>query len=140
MGTGKTVKADQPQGRRLVDVSISSWAESFVLDRSVHCAERTVEFYQHKLARFQEFCQEEGIQEVEDIRSDDIRRYIAWLEARGHNPGGRHAHFRVLRTFLRWYDNEMDPEWNRNPIDRVQAPKVPRMCCPPSMTRPSSSF
>jgi integrase/recombinase XerD len=42
----------------------------------------------------------------------------------GHCPGGRHAAYRVLKTFLRWYDDEVEPEGWRNPIDKVKAPKL----------------
>lgn len=54
-----------------------------------------------------------------------IRQYLLWLEAEGHNPGGRHAHYRALRAFLYFYEAEVEPENWKNPISKVSAPKVP---------------
>jgi integrase/recombinase XerD len=42
----------------------------------------------------------------------------------GHNPGGQHAAYRVLKTFLRWYEFEAEPEGWRNPITKVKAPRL----------------
>ena len=48
-----------------------------------------------------------------------------WLETKGHNKGGVHAHFRVLRSFLYWYEDENDyTDWV-NPIQKVKV-KRPR--------------
>ena len=48
-----------------------------------------------------------------------------WLEEVGHNPGGRHAHFRAIRSFLYWYENDAEPKDWKNPIKKVKAPIVP---------------
>jgi integrase/recombinase XerD len=47
------------------------------------------------------------------------------LEDAGHNPGGRHAHFRAIRSFLYWYENDAEPEDWKNPIKKVRAPIIP---------------
>lgn len=46
------------------------------------------------------------------------------LAENGHNPGGIHAHYRVIRTFFNWWEDEIEPENWRNPIHRVKAPKL----------------
>ncbi len=48
-----------------------------------------------------------------------------WLEDKGHNKGGVHAHFRVLRSFLYWYELENDFINWANPIQKVKV-KRPR--------------
>jgi len=53
-----------------------------------------------------------------------IRQYLLFLEAREHNPGGIHAAYRVLRTFLYWWEAETEPEGWKNPIKKVKAPKL----------------
>jgi len=49
-----------------------------------------------------------------------IREYLLWLEGKGHNKGGVHAHFRVLRSFLYWYELENDLVGWANPIRKVK--------------------
>jgi integrase/recombinase XerD len=52
-----------------------------------------------------------------------IREYLLFLE-RTHNPGGVHAHFRTLRTFLFWWEDEVEPDDWKNPIRKVKAPRL----------------
>ena len=47
------------------------------------------------------------------------------LEATGHNKGGRHACYRSLKTFLYWWEEELEPEGWKNPIRKVKPPKLP---------------
>ena len=49
---------------------------------------------------------------------------MLYLQEDGHNPGGIHIGYRILKTFLRWYDLESEPENWRNPIYKVKAPKL----------------
>lgn len=46
-----------------------------------------------------------------------------WLDDRGHNPGGIHACFRAVKTFLLWWEDEIEPEGWVNPIRKVKAPR-----------------
>jgi hypothetical protein len=68
------------------------------------------------------------IQEITNIKQITpitIREYILWLEVAGHNPGGRHAHYRAIRSLLYWYEDEVEPEGRKNPIKKVKAPIIP---------------
>ena len=50
---------------------------------------------------------------------------MIWLDTdEKHNPGGVHAAYRVLKTFLRWYEQEAEPEGWKNPIAKIKAPKL----------------
>jgi integrase/recombinase XerC/integrase/recombinase XerD len=64
------------------------------------------------------------VSEIEQIAPDVIRAYLLELEARGANPGGRHAKSRALRAFLTWYQAEAEPDGWTNPITKVKPPKV----------------
>jgi hypothetical protein len=56
------------------------------------------------------------------ITPNVIRQYILWLEAAGHNPGGRNAHYRAIRAFLYWIEDEVETEGWQNPIKKALAP------------------
>ena len=74
---------------------------------------------------FIKFCDFQQITNVLQIKPIVIREYILWLETAGHNPGGRHAHYRALRAFLYWYQDEVEPVGWQNPIKKVKAPIKP---------------
>jgi site-specific recombinase XerD len=49
---------------------------------------------------------------------------MLFLEEQGHNSGGQHMNYRVLKTFLLWYEAEYEPDGWKNPIRKVKAPKL----------------
>jgi len=53
-----------------------------------------------------------------------LREYLLEFEIEGHNPGGCHAAYRTVKTFLRWWENEVEPKDWTNPIRKVKAPKM----------------
>jgi hypothetical protein len=57
----------------------------------------------------------------EAIAPNVIRQFLLWHEETGHNPGGLHAAFRVLRTFLLRYESEAEPEGCRNFLAAAKA-------------------
>jgi len=60
-----------------------------------------------------------------DLTPDHLRRYLLDL-GRRRNPGGVHASYRALKTFLRWVEAEYEPPGWRNPIDKVHPLKLPQ--------------
>ncbi len=46
------------------------------------------------------------------------------LEDNGHNPGGRHACYRAVKTFLYWWVDEVEPEGWKNPVQKVKLPRL----------------
>jgi site-specific recombinase XerD len=100
--------------------------ESFLIDRkSQGLSVETIRFYQKKLKYFEKYCENQVVTQIDQITPDLIRRYLLEL-AETHNPGGVHACFRPLRTFLLWVEEEeiMPINW-KNPIRKVKAPKLP---------------
>lgn len=101
------------------------WVDAFLVDRKAgNKAEGTLIFYGKKLKHFLQYCDTQLITQIGQLSPQSIREYMIHLEATGHNSGGIHASFRVIRTFLNWYENEAEPEGWKNPIRKVKAPKL----------------
>lgn len=83
----------------------------------------TLTFYRQQLGHFLSFCEGQLIQQMSEITSATIREFILWHEDTGHNAGGLHAAYRSLKAFLRWYEQEAEPDNWKNPISKVKAPK-----------------
>ena len=64
------------------------------------------------------------ITQIDQLDPNTIRKYLIWLEEKGHNPGGISAAYRSLRAFLYWWEDEVEPEEWKNPIRKVKDPKV----------------
>jgi len=114
-GTHTTSKADY----------VAEWANEFYKAKKLEgISVATQAFYKQQIGHFLDFCQGQVIEQFEHVTVGAIRDYLTWLEESGHNPGGLHAAYRVLKTFLRWYENEAEPEAWKNPIAKVKAPKL----------------
>ena len=107
------------------DDVISDWAETFLMDRKVqNMSKGTLYFYKAKLKLFQEYCQQIVVNHITQLTPNIVRNYLIYLEGQGHNPGGVHACYRVVKTFLYWWEKEVEPEDWKNPIRKVKAPKI----------------
>ena len=107
------------------ETNLQTWAEAFLIDRKAGgCSEGTLGFYKEKLTKFLDYCEAQVITNVLEITSNFIRQYLLYLEDVGHNPGGVHAHFRTLRTFLNWWEDEFEPDGWKNPIRKIKPPKL----------------
>jgi site-specific recombinase XerD len=100
---------------------------AFLVDRKAqNMSAGTLHFYMVKLKSFSEFCESQVITRIDQLTPDIIRQYLFHLEQTGHNPGGIHAFYRTLRTFLYWWEEEYEPDNWKNPIRKVKAPRVPQ--------------
>lgn len=63
------------------------------------------------------------------VTADDIRKYLLWLQENGHNPGGVHGHFRALRAFCHWCEQEFDGYVS--PIRKIKSPRTKLEPLPP---------
>lgn len=93
--------------------------------RSRNLAGGTIEFYSKKLNTFARFCLENNVANVSQISANMIRQFLISLDENGHRPAGVHCYYRSVKTFLKWYERETEPENWRNPINKVDAPFVP---------------
>lgn len=106
--------------------SLQKSIRAFLQDRrSQNMAAGTLEFYQTKLSLFLRFCEGQGVENVSRIDADLLRRFMVWLEETQHNPGGQHTFYRSVKTFLKWWERENEPQGWNNPIDKVRAPRLP---------------
>lgn len=104
---------------------LPEWANEFYKAKKAEgISTHTQAFYKQQLGHFLTYCDAQAIDRISQITAGNIREYLLWLEEGKHNPGGRHAAYRVLKTFLRWYDCEVEPDGWRNPISKVKAPKI----------------
>jgi site-specific recombinase XerD len=93
--------------------------------RSRNLAGGTLEFYSKKLGAFSQFCLEHNAANIPQISADLIRQFLISLNESGHRPAGVHCYYRSIKTFLKWYERETEPEGWRNPINKVAAPHIP---------------
>lgn len=111
---------------------LQEWVTSFLIDREAgNKSQRTIAFYAQKLNKFITYCNAANIGDVTQITPDTLRRFLLWLEAQGHNPGGIHAHYRSVKVFVRWWELETEPEGYRDPFRKVKGPKVSNDPLPP---------
>jgi len=109
-----------------VDDYLLTWMEAFLIDRKASgVTSGTMHFYQIKLKLFSGYCESQTIKYVNQITPTFLRQYLLYIEETGHNPGGRHAAYRTIRTFLYWYEEEVMLKDFLNPIRKVKAPIVP---------------
>jgi integrase/recombinase XerD len=117
----------KPSTLVFTSLTLAQWREAFLRARRAEGrVDETIAFYRKRLDSFARFCAGRKVDCVERIDADLIRSYLLQLVADGHNPGGVHSHFRTIKTFLRWYEVEIDDPTFRNPIRKVKAPKVPQ--------------
>ncbi len=123
--TERKTETDQPLFLT-VTPDLARWAEAFTTaKRSEGLSPRTLAIYADTLRTFTEWAMLRNLSIVEAITPDDLRTFMLWLAEGGHNAGGQHQHYRVVKTFLRWYAVEVEPDNWRNPIEKVKPPKLP---------------
>lgn len=104
---------------------IEDWVNQFYkAKRQKNVSPNTLIFYKQQLKYFKKYCDDQIVERISQLTPVFIRDFLLWMEETGHNPGGRHAAYRVLKTFLRWYNFEAEPEGWKNPINKVDAPKL----------------
>ncbi len=111
---------------------IGRWCKGWLCaKRAESLSPETIEFYRDKAEVFLAFCASRNVKTLDAIDATLIREWLLDLEAHGHRPGGVSAHYRALKCFLRWYENELDDPAFRNPIRKVKPPKVPETLLDP---------
>ncbi len=113
---------DFMEGKQNLAIAI----DSFLTNCKVrNLSPRTIEFYKDYLSSFLTYAEAQSVSNIQDADADFIRSYIL-MYSEEHNPGGVHAAFRSVRAFLFWAEKEefMPADW-KNPIKKVDAPRVP---------------
>jgi site-specific recombinase XerD len=121
----KDEKTDNKRMTREKIDGLETWVTAFLRDcKTRGLSAFTVEFYRAQLHTFTTYCKAQSVTEVLHLTPDMLRGFMLDLETKGRNAGGRHAAFRAVRVFLRWYETETEPEDWANPIHKVKPPKV----------------
>lgn len=114
------------------ETHLATWISAFILDRKAQgMAKGTIYYYQMKLRLFTDYCDAQVITQITEITPNVIRLYLLYLQEKGHNEGGVNAAYRSLKTFLFWWENEMEPENWKNPIRKVKTPRNPQRVLDP---------
>lgn len=92
--------------------------------RTMNLTSKTVDFYENSIIKIQEYFAANNVCLISEITPVVIRDYIDCLRNKGHNIGGTHLYYRVLKAFLKWVWYEYDLEI-RNPIDKVKCQNRP---------------
>jgi integrase/recombinase XerD len=104
---------------------ITDWADQFLLaKRAEGRSPATIVFYRQQLGHFLAYCEAQVLSRISELTPANLRAFLLWLAETGHNPGGVHAAYRIVKAYLRWYEYEVDPPDWRNPIRRVKPPRV----------------
>ena len=104
---------------------VDVWAEQFLIDRKAQgLAPGTLLFYQDKLNKLLHYFESVAVYNLGQIDASVIRQFLLYLQSEKHTPGGIHAYYRVLKTFLFWWEAEVEPEGWKNPIRKVKAPRL----------------
>jgi integrase/recombinase XerD len=104
---------------------LAEWMSTFLrAKQSEQVSRNTIRCYSENLKTFLLWCDKQYLKTIEDITADCLRLFLIHLKDTGHNPGGIHGHFRVIRTFLRWYETETEPEGWHNPCRKVKPPHL----------------
>jgi site-specific recombinase XerD len=111
---------------------LEQWINAFLIDRKAQSLSKTTLYFYHmKMLLLKKFTRQEHITTIAELTPDALRRYLLWLEETDHNPGGVNACYRVLKTFLLWYEDEYEPEGWKNPIRKIKAPKLSKEALAP---------
>jgi site-specific recombinase XerD len=103
--------------------TIAQTIVSFLVDRKAQgLSPNTIKAYTNELDIFQNYT--DPNQDICNLKATTIREYILHLkDVAGRNPGGCHIAYRVLRTWLYWWEMETDNEF-KAPIRKVKPPRV----------------
>lgn len=106
--------------------TLERWADGFLLAKKAEgLSPGTINIvYKRRLGHFVAYCATRNIHHIDHIDVTLLREYMIEL-AGSHNPVGCHQYYRVVKTFLRWYEIEGAGDGWRNPIKRVPPPTVP---------------
>jgi integrase/recombinase XerD len=109
-------------GLRVIEDELGFEVRSFLRAKEFR-SEGTVRNYGQKLGIWVSWLETQGIQTLQDVRPALVRDFFSHLRETGHNPGGVHLFYRVIKVFVRWYAREYDlVGWD--PLKNVEAPRL----------------
>ncbi|MFC1865703.1 tyrosine-type recombinase/integrase [Chloroflexota bacterium] len=93
--------------------------------QSMNVSHNTIKLYRFILERF--------ISQMtrDRVRGQDINRYLVKIPLNGISSGNRHAHYRVIKTYLNWIELEYSI---KSPMSNIKSPQMAKLILP-SLTR-----
>lgn len=80
-------------------------------------AQETLRFYKFHLGIFADWCEENNLTDLEQIKAADLRSFFAqYME--GHSRNGTAIQYRAVKALFRWTWDEYDLE-QKNPITKI---------------------
>ncbi len=114
--TNNITNPDICQPQNITDVA------AFIVDGQARgLSPKTILLYQYELRRLADSL---ACQDVREVVASQLRIYLAALAAH-RNPAGVHIAYRVMKTFLLWWEREYEPTTWSNPIRKIKPPRVP---------------
>ena len=121
-----TIQQLTPQNS--ASLSISDAIADFMLhQRTSRSSPRTVQYYEFCLTRLQTWLEGQGIDQVGQVDSSTLRRYLASLDGT-MKPTSVHAIMRGVRALFKFLYRE--GVINHCPMDRVKMPRVDKVILP----------
>jgi integrase/recombinase XerD len=108
-------------GPEVMDELLEQFHHHLGVERGL--AALTLEAYSHDLADFREYLRQLGRRSFEEVGLDDLKNYLAALEARGLGPRSRSRRLSALRQFFRFLQRE--ERLAANPVELLDAPRLP---------------
>lgn len=121
-----TQTTDKPTLVLVETPQLAQWVDGFIRARKAEgFTAGTLRFYGEKLPRFVAWCDLRNVTAPDEVTAEVVRDFMLHLEEQGNNAGGRRAYFKAIKTFLRWWVSEVDPDNWKDPFKRVKPPKLP---------------
>lgn len=111
---------------------LSLLMQSFLTDCEVRkLSPNSIRYYRSSLGVFARYAALTAVAQFGDVTPQVLRGYLAWLDDGSRQPGGIHAHYRVVKAFTGWVCDELDLGYDANPMRKVRGPKVPHVILEP---------
>ena len=109
----------------VLELGLFALLEMFIADRKAQgLAQKSIDFYEHNLNIFIDWCAAQGATNADQLNPDVIRSFFNHWKETGHSNGGIHGVYRSLRALLRWFEQEYEPSGWRDPLRNVKPPRV----------------
>jgi len=109
----------------VLELGLFALLEMFIADRKAQgLAQKSIDFYEHNLNIFIDWCAAQGATNADQLNPDVIRSFFNHWKETGHSNGGIHGVYRSVRALLRWFEQEYEPSGWRDPLRNIKPPRV----------------
>ncbi|WP_435186907.1 tyrosine-type recombinase/integrase [Halobellus sp. EA9] len=91
-----------PANDRLEPMAVAEAKRLYLKDRRDEVAEKTVKSQRLVLTQFAEWCEDEGIEDMNDLTGRDLHRHRLWMKDRNLANATIRNRLSTLRVFIKW--------------------------------------